>query len=63
MGIPDDFEFRGNKTEIARQIGNAVPPGLAGALARVVRRALDRSAPATTEAARTEVAVAAPVPV
>ncbi len=62
MGFPDDFEFRGNKTEIARQIGNAVPPGLAGAVARVVRLALDRSSPAIAEAARSEVAVAAPVP-
>jgi DNA (cytosine-5)-methyltransferase 1 len=37
MGFPDDFKFRGTKTEVARQIGNAVPPPLAGALARMVR--------------------------
>jgi len=37
MGFPDDFVFEGTKTEIARQIGNAVPPPLAGAIARVVR--------------------------
>ena len=37
MGFPDDFRFVGTKVEIARQIGNAVPPHLAGALARVVR--------------------------
>lgn len=36
MGFPDDFAFRGSKTEIARQIGNAVPPRLAGAIAGVV---------------------------
>jgi len=36
MGFPDDFRFEGTKTEIARQIGNAVPPPLAGALARMV---------------------------
>ena len=36
MGFPDDFIFFGTKTEIARQIGNAVPPPLAGALARMV---------------------------
>jgi DNA (cytosine-5)-methyltransferase 1 len=36
MGFPDDFVFKGTKTEIARQIGNAVPPPLAGALSRLV---------------------------
>jgi len=36
MGFPDDFRFCGSKTDIARQIGNAVPPPLAGALARMV---------------------------
>jgi len=41
MGFPDDFVFEGTKTEIARQIGNAVPPPLAGAIARVVRAFLD----------------------
>lgn len=37
MGFPDDFKFYGTKVEVARQIGNAVPPHLAGALAKVVR--------------------------
>jgi len=37
MGFPDDFVFKGSKTEVARQIGNAVPPPLAGALGRMVR--------------------------
>jgi DNA (cytosine-5)-methyltransferase 1 len=41
MGFPDDFRFAGTKTEIARQIGNAVPPPLAGAVARHVRGILD----------------------
>jgi DNA (cytosine-5)-methyltransferase 1 len=36
MGFPDDFKFKGSKVEIARQIGNGVPPHLAGALARLV---------------------------
>jgi DNA (cytosine-5)-methyltransferase 1 len=36
MGFPDDFVFCGSKVEIARQIGNAVPPPLAGAIARMV---------------------------
>jgi DNA (cytosine-5)-methyltransferase 1 len=33
MGFPDDFKFLGTKIEIAKQIGNAVPPTLGGALA------------------------------
>lgn len=41
MGFPDDFVFRGKKTEIARQIGNAVPPPLAGAIAEMVKQHLD----------------------
>lgn len=40
MGFPDDFPFEGSKTEIARQIGNAVPPPLAGAIAKVALKAL-----------------------
>ena len=38
MGFPDDFVFHGAKLEIARQIGNAVPPPLAGAVSRMARR-------------------------
>ncbi|WP_436493588.1 DNA cytosine methyltransferase [Actinokineospora sp. HUAS TT18] len=34
--FPDSFEWCGTKAEIARQIGNAVPPTLAAALARQV---------------------------
>lgn len=34
--FPSDFVWCGTKTEIARQIGNAVPAGLAEAVARVV---------------------------
>lgn len=36
QSFPDDFVFEGTKAEIARQIGNAVPPLLAQALARHV---------------------------
>lgn len=43
MGFPDDFCFKGSKTQIARQIGNAVPPALAGALAGNLATLLDRS--------------------
>lgn len=41
MGFPDEFKFFGTKIDIARQIGNAVPPDLAAAIARVVRNTLD----------------------
>ncbi|QLE76109.1 DNA cytosine methyltransferase [Streptomyces rectiverticillatus] len=46
QGFPEDFKWYGTKTQIARQIGNAVPVGLAKALASVVYEALrvrDRS--------------------
>ncbi len=36
QSIPDSFQFRGSKTEIARQIGNAVPPLLAARVADCV---------------------------
>ena len=42
MGFPDDFKFVGTKVEIARQIGNAVPPTLAGAVALHIRSILDQ---------------------
>lgn len=42
MGFPDRFIFVGSKTEIARQIGNAVPPQLAGAIATEVKKFLRR---------------------
>jgi DNA (cytosine-5)-methyltransferase 1 len=34
QSFPDHFEFEGSKIEVARQIGNAVPPGLGEAIAR-----------------------------
>lgn len=37
QGFPDDFTWCGTKIEIARQIGNAVPVGLAQAIARHLR--------------------------
>lgn len=40
MGFPDDFVFKGGKTDIARQIGNAVPPALAGAIGKMVKQTL-----------------------
>ena len=38
QSFPDDFKFTGSKIEIARQIGNAVPPLLAKAVADQVYR-------------------------
>lgn len=38
--FPDDFEFLGNKVEVARQIGNAVPPVLAEKIAEKVKECL-----------------------
>jgi DNA (cytosine-5)-methyltransferase 1 len=40
MGFPDDFAFVGTKTQIAKQIGNAVPPALAFALGQMVAELL-----------------------
>lgn len=39
--FPDDFVFEGTKIEVARQIGNAVPPLLGYAIARFVGSLLD----------------------
>ncbi len=39
--FPDDFEFYGSKIQVARQIGNAVPPKLARALATELRVILE----------------------
>jgi DNA (cytosine-5)-methyltransferase 1 len=45
MGFPDNFKFHGSKTEIARQLGNAVPPHMGGAISKTVKEILDRSLP------------------
>ena len=41
--FPDSFEFDGTKTEVARQIGNAVPPVLAKAIALHVHNLIGRA--------------------
>lgn len=38
--FPDDFEFLGSKVEVARQIGNAVPPVLAEKVAEKIKECL-----------------------
>lgn len=40
QGFPDSFVFDGSKVEVARQIGNAVPPPLARAIAEEMWKAL-----------------------
>jgi DNA (cytosine-5)-methyltransferase 1 len=39
--FPDEFRFKGSKIEIAKQIGNAVPPLLAARVANCIRTLLD----------------------
>ncbi len=41
QSFPDDFQFKGSKIEIARQIGNAVPPLLGYAVASCVGSILE----------------------
>ncbi len=43
QSFPDSFKFTGSKIEIAKQIGNAVPPLLAARVADVVRVLLDQN--------------------
>lgn len=38
--FPDDFEFLGTKVEVAKQIGNAVPPLLATVIAQKIKECL-----------------------
>lgn len=48
--FPDSFVFAGSKIEIARQIGNAVPPRLAQVLAALVQEVLAADVEATLAA-------------
>ncbi len=41
QGFPDWFAFEGNRADTRRQIGNAVPPGMAFAIAEALRNAIE----------------------
>jgi DNA (cytosine-5)-methyltransferase 1 len=43
QGFPDWFEFYGNRAAVRRQIGNAVPPPMAFAIAAGVKAAVDEA--------------------
>jgi DNA (cytosine-5)-methyltransferase 1 len=40
QGFPDSFRFHGNRWDVRRQIGNAVPPPLSQAIAKQILRTL-----------------------
>ncbi|MER9696174.1 DNA cytosine methyltransferase [Mesorhizobium sp. C416B] len=40
QGFPDGWKFSGGKTAAYRQVGNALPPQLAQAMAKSIRTAL-----------------------
>jgi len=42
QGFPDRFIFRGSRTDQFKQVGNAVPPLMAMAVAMKIRDILDR---------------------
>jgi DNA (cytosine-5)-methyltransferase 1 len=43
QGFPDNWKFVGKKTPAYRQVGNAFPPPVAEAVAKQIRRALERA--------------------
>lgn len=44
QGFPDDWVFSGKKTAAYRQVGNAFPPPVAGAVGRAIRKVLESAA-------------------
>ncbi|GAA1343992.1 DNA cytosine methyltransferase [Catellatospora bangladeshensis] len=49
QSFPDDFEWCGTKIEVARQIGNAVPPSLARAIAEHLKPYLTGAPPSAAK--------------
>ncbi|MFL1484734.1 DNA cytosine methyltransferase [Marinobacter sp. LN3S78] len=45
QGFSDDFRFLGNRADVRRMIGNAVPPPLAKAAGQAIVRSLESTAP------------------
>lgn len=41
QGFPDEFNFQGNRADVRKQIGNAVPPPLAKAAGQAIKRVLN----------------------
>ncbi len=53
QGFPDEYQFTGNREDVVKQIGNAVPPDVANALCYEVLSSMERR---PADAARGEVA-------
>ena len=47
QGFPDWFTFEGNRASVRRQIGNAVPPPMAFAVAKAIKKAITSDANTT----------------
>ena len=59
QSFPDGFEFAGTMNPAFRQIGNAVPPLLSCALAKTIRRQLNKARAAKRGSRRTRTAATA----
>ena len=52
QGFPPDWKFAGGKTSVYRQVGNAFPPPVAGAVGRAIADALDQADASARDAER-----------
>lgn len=53
QGFPDDWEFFGGKTAEYRQVGNAFPPPVAGAVGKQIVLAIERASKTKTQKIKT----------